>query len=49
MFGFFLCFEGKEGPKHREFSGVRGPWTGGSRRGVSGEMFYVYAFFRGLS
>ena len=46
MFGFFLCFEGKGGPKHKEFTGVRGPLGGGgSRKGVSGEILYVYAFF----
>ena len=45
MFGFFLYFEGKGGPKHKEFMGLGVPWRGGgSGRGVSGEIVYVYAF-----
>ena len=36
-------------PKHKEFAGVRAPWRGGSRRGVSGEILYAYAFFLGLT
>ena len=48
--GFFLCFEEeKGGPKHKEIVGVGGPLGGGSRRGGSGKILYVYAFFRGLS
>ena len=43
-------FKRKEAPKHKEFTGVRGPLRGGgSRRGVSGKIPYVYAFFRGLT
>ena len=45
--GCFPCF-GEKGDK--EFTGVGGPLGGGggSRRGVSGKILYVYAFFRGL-
>ena len=46
--GFFLHFEGEGGPKHKEFTGSGVPWRGGSGRGFSGEIAYVYAFFRGL-
>ena len=48
MFGLFPAFEGKGGPKHKEFMESAVPWRGGSRRGVSGKIVYVYAFFRGL-
>ena len=47
--GFFLCFEEKGGPKHKEFTGVRGPLGGGLGGGVSGNILYVYAFSRGFS
>ena len=49
MFGLFPVFEEKGGPKHKDFTGVRGPFGGGSRRGVSGKILYAYAFFRGLT
>ena len=44
---FFLYFEGRRGPKHKEFegSGVAWRWSG---MGVSGEILCVYALCRGL-
>ena len=47
--GFFLCFEGTEvrGPKHKEFTWSGVSWREWSRRGVSGEILYGYAFFSG--
>ena len=36
--GFFLYFEGKGAPKHKEFTGSGVPFRGGgSRRGISGQ------------
>ena len=50
--GFFLCFEGQGGPKHKEFTGVRAPLEGGGglRGGFPAKlfMFMRYAFLRGL-
>ena len=44
--GFFLCFERKGGPKHKEFAGLRAPLEGGgSRSGVSGEILMFMPFF----
>ena len=46
--GFFLYFEGQEGPMHKEFRGVRGSLEGGgSAWEVSVEI--LYAFFGGLN
>ena len=45
---FCLYFDGKRGPKHKEFCGVRSLLEGGSGRGVSGEILFVYALSRGL-
>ena len=44
MFGFFLYFEGKGGPKHKEFmgSGVEG---GGSWRGFMAKFFMFMPFW----
>ena len=47
MFGLFLYFERKRGPKHKEVD-VQGS-LGGVWEGLSGEILYVYALFRGLT
>ena len=48
MFGFFSCvLKGKEAPNIKNLQGSGGAFEGGSRRGVSGEVLYVYAFFSG--
>ena len=44
---FFLYFEGRGGPEHKEFVGSGVPWRGGLRGGVSGEILSVCAFFSG--
>ena len=47
MFGLFLYFEGKGGPKHKEFAGSRVPWRGGvPRGGFPAKFFLIHAFFR---
>ena len=45
MFAFFLCFEEKGGPKHKEFTGGQGSLGGG----VSGKILYVYMPFFGVA
>ena len=40
MFGFFLCFEEKGGPKHKEFTAVRGPLGGGLGGGFPAKFFF---------
>ena len=48
MFGFFPVFlKGKEAPKIKNFWGQVSLGGGRARRGVSGEILYVYAFFSG--
>ena len=49
MFGLFPVFWGKRRPQRKRIEGLGVPWTGGgSGRGVSGEIFYVYPLFQGL-
>ena len=46
FFFFLLYFEGKRGPKHKEFCGVKCPFGGrGLGGGVSAQILYVYALF----
>ena len=45
-FTFVLCFEEKKTDPNRKIEGPGVPW-GGSGRGVSGEIPYVYGFFLG--
>ena len=47
--GFLLHSKGKEAPNIKSSRRQGSLGGGGSRRGVSGEIVYVYAFFRGLS
>ena len=43
----FLCFEGKGGPKHKEFTGFRNPLEGGSRGGGFLAKFFMFMPFLG--
>ena len=52
MFGLFPVFwfnEEKGGPKHKEFTGVRGPFGGGSGRGGFCPNSLCLCLFRGLN
>ena len=46
-FFMFSLFRGEKRPQTERICGVRGLLEGGSGRGVSGEMFFVYALFPG--
>ena len=47
VWAFFLYFEGKEAPNIKNLRGQGSLRRGRSRRGVSGEILYVYALFFG--
>ena len=51
MFGLFLYFEGKGGPKHKEFMGSGVPWRrgGGLGGGFLAKVFMFMPFLRGLT
>ena len=48
VWAFPCVLKGKETPNIKNLKGSWGPLAGGSRRGVSGKILYVYAFFQGL-
>ena len=46
-FGFFLYFEGKGTPKHKTFTGSRGPFRGGVSEGNFWQIFLCLCLFSG--
>ena len=49
VWAFSCILKGKEPPNIKNLRGQGSLLGGGSRRGISGKILYVYAFFRGLT